>query len=87
MPHDPKDCKRIFALLSEYLDFELPPDACAEIENHLADCPPCVEFADSLRSTVELCRQYTPGAMPAPISDNARRELELAWRNMLAKRG
>ena len=54
-------CKEIFSLLSEYLNLELPPEACQEIETHLAGCPPCIEFAESLRKTVELCRRYQPG--------------------------
>src|SRR5712691_8854042 len=32
-------CKEVFALLSEYLNLELPPDACQEIGTHLAGCP------------------------------------------------
>jgi hypothetical protein len=63
--HDEK-CKEVFALLSEYLNPELPPDACQEVELHLNGCPPCIEFADSLRKTVELCRQYRPTEMPHP---------------------
>ena len=47
-------CKEVFSLLSEYLNLELPPDACQEIEAHLAGCPPCIEFAESLRKTVDL---------------------------------
>src|ERR1035438_689353 len=49
-------CKDIFSLLSDYLNLELPPDACHEIEAHLAGCPPCIEFAESLRKTVEIGR-------------------------------
>ena len=30
--HSHGDCKEIFASLSAYLDMELPPDACREIE-------------------------------------------------------
>lgn len=56
-PHDRTEkCKEVFSLLSEYLNLELPTDACQEIETHLAGCPPCIEFAESLRKTVELCR-------------------------------
>ncbi len=40
MTHDPASCKRIFALLSEYFDLELPPEACAKIESHMTDCAP-----------------------------------------------
>lgn len=67
-------------MLSDYLNLELPPDACAQIESHLADCAPCIEFAESLRRTVELCRRYRPEEMPAPIGEEARRQLLDAWR-------
>jgi RNA polymerase sigma-70 factor (ECF subfamily) len=83
--HDEK-CKEVFALLSEYLNLELPPDACQEVELHLNGCPPCIEFADSLRKTVELCRQYRPTEMPTPLSDSARLKLMQAYRKMLAAR-
>jgi RNA polymerase sigma-70 factor (ECF subfamily) len=86
MEHDPENCKEVFELLSQYLDMELPPDACKEIERHLAGCPPCVEFADSLRRTVELCHGYEPGEMPGPLSESARSELEQAWDKMTEAR-
>ena len=79
MPHGTEDCKQIFATLSQYLDLELPPDACRAMEAHLAGCPPCVEFAQSLRQTVALCREYQAGEMPAPIGEAARARLLQAW--------
>ena len=79
-------CREIFSLLSEYLNLELPPDACSQIETHLAGCPPCIEFAESLRKTVDLCRSYRPAEMPAPIGDEARQQLLDAYRKMLTGR-
>jgi RNA polymerase sigma-70 factor, ECF subfamily len=79
-------CQEIFALLSAYLDLELPPDACREIEQHLAGCPPCIEFTESLRRTVELCRGYRAAELPAPLARDAREKLEAAYRDMLAAR-
>jgi anti-sigma factor RsiW len=78
------NCKEVFALLSEYLNLELPPDACREIENHLAGCPPCIEFAQSLRMTVDLCRRYRPSELPEPIGKQARAQLLAAYQKMLA---
>jgi anti-sigma factor RsiW len=80
-------CKEIFALLSDYLNLELPEDACREVEQHLSGCAPCVEFAQSLRKTVELCHRYEPKEMPAPIGEAAREELMAAYRRMLAAKG
>jgi len=79
-------CREVFSLLSEYLNVELPPDACQEIEAHLAGCPPCIEFADSLRKTVDICRSYRPSELPGPLGDQARTKLLEAYKKMLAAR-
>ena len=85
--HQPTEkCQAIFSLLSEYLNFELPPEACREIETHLAGCSPCEEFAESLRQTVELCRQYRPDDLPEPLGQSAREQLHQAYQKMLAAR-
>lgn len=84
--HHGHGCKEIFALLSDYLDLELPPDVCGEVEEHLAGCPPCIEFANSLRRTIELCRKYQPSQVPAPLGDRARKELMAAFEKMMAAR-
>jgi RNA polymerase sigma-70 factor (ECF subfamily) len=79
-------CREVFSLLSEYLNLELPPSACQEIETHIAGCPPCIEFADSLRKTVDLCHRYQPSELPKPLADNARRQLLGAYESMLEAR-
>jgi hypothetical protein len=86
MPEEPADCRQTLELLSDYLNLELPPEACREIENHLAGCHPCEEFAQSLRHTVELCRRYQPQELPPPISERARAELLAAYEKMMRSR-
>lgn len=86
MEHRLESCQEILALLSEYVDFDLPPEACGEVADHLSDCPPCVEFVESLRETIALCHGYTPDTLPSPLSGRARSDLESAWRKMLAAR-
>ncbi|HTS75544.1 MAG TPA: zf-HC2 domain-containing protein [Bryobacteraceae bacterium] len=85
-PHRSESCKEIFTLLSEYLDLELPNEACQQITRHLADCPACVEFADSLRRTIDLCRQYRPAEMPGALGQQAREQLLSAYTRMLENR-
>ena len=84
MGHNSENCREVFALLSEYLNLELPAEACKQIESHLAECPPCIEFAESLRKTIDLCRSYQSKDMPEPLSEQARAELENAWKRMLS---
>ena len=79
-------CRELFAMLSDYLNLDLPPEACREVESHLAGCPPCVEFAESLRKTVDLCRGYRPAEMPEPLGEAARKQLFDAWQKVLAVR-
>jgi RNA polymerase sigma-70 factor (ECF subfamily) len=82
----PERCKEIFEMLSQYLDLELPPEACREIEGHLAGCPPCIEFKESLRKTIALCREYESVEMPGPISETARQRLLEAWQRAVVTR-
>lgn len=81
------ECKEIFAQLSAYIDAELPEATCEEIQAHIADCQPCVEFVNSLRRTVELCHGHSAGEQPAPLSGEARQRLLAAYREMIAARG
>jgi len=82
----PPECKKIFALLSQYLDLELPADDCRAIAAHIKDCPPCIEFTESLKKAVDLCREYSTSEVPSPLSAEARSELEAAYSKMLQSR-
>lgn len=86
VPLDRDRCREIFASVSEYLDGELPPDTCRELESHLDECPSCVEFVQSLRRTVDLCRPYAPSELPPPLRETARQQLREAYGKMLRAR-
>jgi anti-sigma factor RsiW len=79
-------CKEIFALLSEYLDAELPPELCDSVAAHIQGCDPCVEFLQSLQKTITLCRQYQPHVIPPPLAEQVRRDLRHAYENFLSTR-
>ena len=81
-----EQCKEVFAALSEYLDMELSPASCEELEAHLAGCPPCIKFVESLRKSIGLCHRYSLAEPPKPLSKDARHELQAAYRKMLAAR-
>lgn len=83
LPEPSERCKEIFAVLSEYLDMELTPDSCQELKSHIAGCPPCIEFVESLRKSIDLCREYSTAEMPKPLSEDARRQLQEAYKKML----
>jgi predicted anti-sigma-YlaC factor YlaD len=85
-PIETQRCQEIFAMLSDYLNLELPAETCAEIENHLKGCAPCIEFTESLKKTVELCRNYRPAELPQPAAAEAREELLRAYQGMMARK-
>jgi Putative zinc-finger len=84
--HNSLDCKEIFALLSEYIDAELPPELCDCVTAHINGCDPCVEFLQSLRKTAELCQQYRPKVIPPLLAEQVRRDLRQAYDHFLSTR-
>ena len=56
----PRNCREMFAALSDYMDGLVDDEHTREMEKHLKDCQPCVAFLDSLKSAVEQCQAYEP---------------------------
>jgi anti-sigma factor RsiW len=82
----PEECRQVFEMLSEYIDDELPPDTCQQIEQHIAGCAPCIEFVESLKKSVKVFRNYKPGEEPPPLDERSKEQLAQAFRAMTAKR-
>lgn len=80
------DCKEIFALLSEYLDQELTPQTCTDIEAHLGHCPPCIEFLDSLKRSIRVCHECHPAEPLPPLAPETKERLLAAYRKAVAAR-
>ncbi len=40
-------CRHIFAMLSDYLNAELPVKHCRDLERHLKSCEPCIAYLES----------------------------------------
>ena len=51
-----RNCKEMFAELSDYLDDGLDDALCAELEKHMEGCEPCKAFLASLEETIRTCR-------------------------------
>ena len=50
-------CQEFLNQVSDYLDDFIDPKTCDELERHLADCPNCRVFVDTLKNTVYLYQQ------------------------------
>lgn len=64
-----KTCQETIDLLLDYLEGRLSAEEKSAVEEHLAACPPCVEFVNSYRSTPEILRKALPPAMPPEVAD------------------
>jgi anti-sigma factor (TIGR02949 family) len=53
---DKGHCISLLRNLSDYVDGELSPELCAEIERHLDGCENCQIVVNTLKKTIELYR-------------------------------
>ena len=47
-------CRECTQLLDDFLDANLDPETTRRLEEHLAECPPCVHFLNTYRSCSEM---------------------------------
>ena len=65
-------CKRLFAMLSDYIDHEIDPSLCQNVEDHLGDCSPCKAYLASLEETVRRCRRHCTEELKAKVRAQVR---------------
>ena len=62
-------CQDLLAAMSDYIDGELDPGVCAELEAHLAGCENCRIVVDTTRKTVLVYRRLgPPDALPPDVT-------------------
>jgi len=49
-------CQEVLDFLSDYVEGRLPAAEHARMDEHLAVCPPCVEYLASFQATLAACR-------------------------------
>ena len=57
IPERPRECRELFANLSDYMDGNLEPQSCEEMREHIEACPACVAFIRDLRQAIDRCRK------------------------------
>ena len=63
-------CREIVDFLMAYLDGELSAEEKALFEEHLCECPPCVDYLETYRVTIRLgkeaCAEERGGCADVP---------------------
>lgn len=85
-PLPPEACIEVFERLSEYLDGELSPQECAEIQLHIRDCEPCVAFVESLKTSIRASRELRAHEAVQELPQETREKLKAAWEAALQRR-
>lgn len=76
-PPKGESCPDVAPLLSRYLEGEIGPQQCKELDAHVAGCPRCKGECDSLRRVLALCKnEATSGMVPPAVQAAVQRALK-----------
>lgn len=73
-------CEDLIGNLSDYIDGELEPELCKELEEHLAGCRNCRLMVDTLKMTVTLCKDGTCVDLPENLQGKLDNKLAERWK-------
>jgi len=62
-------CKELVELVTDYLEQTLTHDERTRFEQHLALCGGCKEYLREIRSTIDLSRKLSQGALAPNVRD------------------
>ena len=71
-PHDHTKCSHYLHEISDYIDGELDPRLCQELEEHMAGCENCTVVVNTLKRTIEL---YQEDEANPELPEEARKRL------------
>lgn len=70
------DCRQSVERLYHYLDGELTDERRRQIQQHLDECPPCVEAFDFEAELRQVIANRCKDHVPASLLDRVRRALD-----------
>ena len=73
-------CEEMLALLNEYVDGEVDPALCEDLQRHLGDCRPCRVVVDNIRMTITLYREGQPIELPIRFRNRLHRAVRERWK-------
>jgi anti-sigma factor RsiW len=60
-------CKECLDLLYDYIDGSLDQETTDSLEEHFQECPPCISFMKTYKSTTMICRD-TLNQIEVPVA-------------------
>lgn len=62
-------CQEVLDFLSDYVEGRLPAGEHARMDEHLAVCPPCVDYLKSFEATLAACRSLRASDVAAQLPE------------------
>jgi len=75
-------CEELLAILNDYVDGQVSPGICKDLEKHLAGCNPCQVVVDNIRQTITLYKEGQPYELPLPFRDRLHQALRNKWKKV-----
>ena len=63
-------CQQLIDFIMSYLDNELPLEARAEFDRHMAVCPSCVDYLKTYEKTVLLAKSCADDPVPDDVPES-----------------
>src|SRR5487761_2131448 len=60
-------CREVVELVTDYLEGTLAPEDEVRLEEHLAQCDPCVRYIEQVRQTIRAAGVVEPEAVPPDV--------------------
>lgn len=79
-------CTPLEQRLAESLDVDITADDLELLKAEMQGCPPCLEFIESLKTTVKLCHDFGVEQAPAPLTEDTRLRMVAAYESVIARR-
>lgn len=80
-----RKCAEYVSDLNDYLDGEISPELCEELERHIGQCENCRIMVDTLKKTVTLCREGVREDLPESLQVKLNDLLREKWRKKFGK--
>lgn len=73
-------CHDLLKMLNEYVEGDIDPAVCKELEKHLAGCNPCKVVIDNIRKTVSLYKNDQVYELPLDFKQRLHQALQDKWK-------
>lgn len=71
-------CKSVYEYICENLDADMNSAKCRAIKKHLAACPDCAAYLDSLKKTILLYKREPGPRVPLSVHRRLFKKIDIA---------